>query len=148
VSLQDARKKALVALAAPEEEAAALKPQPFSVVLATYLEYQATRLRPLSLYQIKRTLNRHFKWRKNLSQITHNDVAAALDAIEAPSERAHALKDVRAFFNWCIPRYLQSSPCVGIKKAPQKSRDRVLNPTSRIRLWITRFCGFWRGVSI
>ena len=65
-------------------------------------------------------------WTKPLDQITHRDVVDALDAIEAPSERAHALKDIRTFFNWCIPRYLKTSPCVGIKKPPQKSRDRVL----------------------
>ena len=135
VSLHDARKKALVALASPEEAADRVVPKPFLEVVEMYLEQQAATLRPLSLYQINRTLRRHFKWRKQLHQITHNDVSSALEAIEAPSERAHALKDLRAFFNWCIPRYLKTSPCVGIKKPPQKSRDRVLSDEELCKVW-------------
>ena len=106
LSLHDARRRALIALASPDAPVERIAPQLFPDVLETYLEHQADALRPLSLYQIKRTLRRYFKWRKPLDQVTHNDVASVLDAIKAPSERAHALKDVRAFFNWCIPRYL------------------------------------------
>lgn len=135
VSLAEARKKALAALASPEEVAERIVSPPFPEVVETYLQKRATTLRPLSHYQINRTLRRHFKWQKALNGITHADVAEALDAITAPSERAHALKDLRTFFNWCVPRYLQSSPCVGIKKSPQKSRDRVLNDDELARVW-------------
>jgi integrase len=72
-----------------------------------------------------------------LNEIMHDDVARALDAIAAPSERAHALKDLRTFFNWCIPRYLQVSPCVGIRKPPYKSRDRVLDEEELGKVWRT-----------
>jgi integrase len=135
LSLHDARRKALIALASPDAPIERVAVPLFPDVLETYLEQQASSLRPLSLYQIKRTLHRHFKWQKPLDRITHNDVASALDAIKAPSERAHALKDIRTFFNWCIPRYLESSPCVGIKKPPQRSRDRVLDDDELCRVW-------------
>ena len=51
------------------------------------------------------------------------------------SQRAHALKDIRTFFNWCIPRYLKSSPCIGIKKPAQKPRDRVLADDELCKVW-------------
>ena len=129
LSLAEARKRALAALGAPNK--VEVMTPTFPVALSEFYEKHVTQLRPLSAYQIKRILDGHFKWSKPLDQISHRDVAEALDAIKAPSERAHALKDIRTFFNWCIPRYLKSSPCVGIKKPPQKSRDRVLE---RIRL--------------
>ncbi len=135
LSLHDARRKALIALASPDAPIERTAPRSFPDVLEAFLSQQEETLRPLSLYQLKRILRRHFKWQKPLDKITHNDVAATLDAIKAPSERAHALKDIRTFFNWCIPRYLDSSPCVGIKKPPQKSRDRVLDDDELCRVW-------------
>ena len=136
VSLHDARRKALVALASSDEVARSASP-PFLEAMESFLQKQSTTLRPLSYYQINRILRRHFKWQKALNEITHDDVARALDAIAAPSERAHALKDLRTFFNWCIPRYLQVSPCVGIKKLAQRSRDRVLDDDEIAKVWRT-----------
>ena len=107
----------------------------FPAALELFLENHAANLRPRSAYQLTRNLKKHFHWTKSLDQITHHDVAETLDAIDAPSQRAHVLKDVRTFFNWCIPRYLQSSPCAGIKKSPQKSRERVLTNDELVRVW-------------
>ncbi len=59
-----------------------------------------------------------------------------LDGIESKSARAHALKDIRTFFNWCVPRYLPSSPAVGIKMEKQPSRDRVLSDAELKAVWI------------
>jgi integrase len=132
VSLQDARKKAHAALVALPDEKPTLA---FPEALDTFLERHGATLRPKSLYQLTRNLKRHFLWKTTLDKITHHDVAAALDAIQKPSPRAHALKDIRTFFNWCIPRYVASSPCVGIKKPPQKSRDRVLSDEELVRVW-------------
>jgi len=133
ISLADARKRALVALAANETEQ--ITTPTFPEAFSEFQEKHVTHLRTVSAYQINRVLTRHFSWAKPLDQITHRDVVEALDAIEAPSERAHALKDVRTFFNWCIPRYLKTSPCVGIKKLPQKSRDRVLTDDELRAVW-------------
>ena len=102
LSLSEARKRALAALAAPETVEVASPT--FKVALDEFYEKHVSTLRPLSAYQIKRILNRHFTWKKTLNQITHTDVVNALEKIGASSERAHALKDVRTFFNWCIPR--------------------------------------------
>ena len=60
----------------------------------------------------------------------------ALDWIERSSARAHALKDIRTFFNWCVPRYLATSPAVGIKMDKQPSRDRVLTDDELKAVWV------------
>ena len=103
--------------------------------LAEFHTMHVAGLRPRSAYQLSRNLTRHFQWTKPLDQITHHDVLTALDAIEATSQRAHALKDIRTFFNWCIPRYLKSSPCIGIKKPAQKPRERVLADDELCKVW-------------
>lgn len=79
---------------------------------------------------------KHFQWRRQLDRITHEDVASALDAIEGRSARAHALKDIRTFFNWCVPRFLERSPCDGLRMEPQQSRDRVLSDDELKRVWV------------
>jgi integrase len=107
----------------------------YSKALAEFHTTHVTGLRPRSAYQLSRNLTRHFQWTKPIDQITHHGVLTALEAIEARSQRAHALKDIRTFFNWCIPRYLKSSPCVGIKKPTQKPRDRVLADEELRKVW-------------
>lgn len=133
LSLAEARRRALVILATAEDER---PPAPlFPDVRAMFLEKHGVSLRPRSLYQLKTNLTRHFSWTKTIDKITHNDVAKALDAIDAPSQRAHALKDIRTFFNWCIPRYLAVSPCIGLKKPSEKSRDRTLDDDELRKVW-------------
>jgi hypothetical protein len=132
LTLADARKKALVALGMPLPPAASPM---FPDILDTFLETHGATLRPRSRYQMQRTLRLYFKWTKPLEKITHEDVATVIDGIKAKSEASHALKDLRTFFNWCIPRYLKSSPCVGIKRHPQKSRDRVLSDDELAKVW-------------
>jgi integrase len=135
MSLADARKRAMAELstsASPSETA--IMPS-YAEALAEFHATHVADLRPRSAYQLSRNLSRHFQWTKPLDQITHQDVLTALNGIEARSQRAHALKDIRTFFNWCIPRYLKWSPCIGIKKPAQKPRDRVLSDDELCKVW-------------
>jgi hypothetical protein len=116
ISLQDARKKAIIALGSPYAPSHA--PSFVEARQKNYLDAQISRLRPSSLRETKRTLIRYFHWTKPDDKITHNDVAGVLETIEAPRERSHTQKDITTFFNWCIPRYVQHSPCQGLRKAP------------------------------
>jgi integrase len=129
ISLQDARKRAKLELATPSST----KPEiTFPEALEAFLGQSRWRLHS------KRVLAsslKHFTWKRLLSKITPEDVIEALDAIQAPSARAHALKDVRSFFNWCIPRYLSASPAQGIKMEKQPTRDRVLTDDELVRVW-------------
>ena len=135
MSLADARKRAMVELSKPPSVSEAANTPSYPEALAEFHTLHVTNLRPRSAYQLSRNLTRHFLWTKPLDQITHQDVLDVLDGIEGRSQRAHALKDIRTFFNWCIPRYLKSSPCVGIKKPAQKSRERVLADDELYRVW-------------
>ena len=136
MSLADARKRAMVELSKPPSAASETAVMPsYPEALAEFHAIHVANLRPRSAYQLSRNLTRHFQWTKPLDQITHQDVLTALDGIEARSQRAHALKDIRTFFNWCIPRYLKSSPCIGIKKSTQKPRDRVLADDELCKVW-------------
>lgn len=130
LSLADARKRALVALGSPHEPTVAPS---FPDALAAFLGQP--RWKPRSLVVLKSSL-KHLTWTRPVDKITHEDVAAALDAIPHKSARAHALKDLRTFFNWCIPRYLKTSPCIGLKMPAYKSRERVLTDDELRRVWI------------
>jgi integrase len=133
LSLAQARRKALVAIGSPYEPN--LSPS-FPDTRTEFLEQHASRLRPRSRNEITRTLNKHFTWTKPIDKITANDIATAVAEIYKPSEANHAFKDIRTFFNWCVPRYLKYSPCTGLKmphKAP--SRSRVLTDDELKAVW-------------
>ena len=131
ISLADARRKALVLLGSmPDVE----EVPSFPVARDRFLDTH--KLSPRAAYEMRRTLLRYFNWKKKLDQITHSDIASAVDAIKASSEALHAFKNIRTFFNWCVPRYLKHSPCVGLKP-PSKyvPRTRVLSPDELTQVW-------------
>ena len=129
ISLQEARRKALLVLASPTQKNVAMT---FPEALTAYMEQG--KWRPSTRTVMKSTL-KPFTWTRQLSKITHEDIAQALEAISAPSMRAHAFKDLRTFFNWCVPRYLSASPCVGIKMPAQPTRSRVLTDDELVKVW-------------
>lgn len=131
LTLADARRKALVALGSPLTPKTA---PPFPEALESFLAQD--RWKASTKKMLEWSLRRHFTWRKPLDKITHEDLAQVLDGIEAPSERAHAYANVRIFFNWCIPRYLSASPCVGYEAPSPQSRARVLTDEELKRVWI------------
>ncbi len=131
LGLQQARRMALVAIGSPYLPSTA---PTFSEAVDQFLA--RSHWKPRSKYQITRTLRRHFQWTKALDKITHHDVASIIEGIAAKSEAAHALKDIKAFFNWCVPRYIAHSPCSGLK-TPQMyvPRTRLINDEEIKRIW-------------
>jgi integrase len=130
-SLAKARRRAHNVLGKETERTSSL---PYPTVRDLFLETH--KLSPRAAHEMKRTLLRYFPWRKKLHQITHNDVAAAIETIEAPSEALHAFKNIRTFFNWCVPRYLKYSPCTGLRPpSTYVPRTRVLTPDEIKRVW-------------
>jgi integrase len=130
--LAAARRAAFLALGSPYQPSMAPS---FPEALDQFLAQ--THWKPRSHYQIRRTLRRHFHWQKALDKITHHDVASVIDSITAKSEAAHALKDIKAFFNWCVPRYIPSSPCNGLK-TPQTytPRTRLISDEEIKAIWL------------
>jgi integrase len=129
LTLAEARKKALGALSSPEQG----KPRiSYEKAVEAFLALPRWRFHSRRVLQ---SSLKHFSWKRTLDKITHEDVAQALEAIKAPSARAHALKDIRTFFNWCVPRYLDRSPCDGLRMEKQKSRDRILSADELKAVW-------------
>lgn len=128
-SLAEARKLAMDAIRAPTWS----KPRiSFPDAIQTFLALP--KWRPGTLTVMRSTL-KPFTWKKQLHTITHEDVVRVLEDIEKPSARFHARKDITTFFNWTIPRYLDASPCIGIRSEPQPSRDLVLDDNELITIW-------------
>lgn len=129
IPLAEARKLALDAIRAPTWS----KPRiGFPEAMQAFLALP--RLRPGTVTVMKSTL-KPFTWKKQLHTITHEDVVRVLEDIDKPSARFHARKDITTFFNRTIPRYLDVSPCVGIRSEPQPSRDRVLADHELVTIW-------------
>ncbi len=130
-SLADARKLALVALGTPIIKSSS---PTFAAARTEY--FGQAKWRDRTRYEVERSLNMYFTWTKTLDQITHRDVAEAIDAIEAPAEALHAFNYVRTFFNWCAPRYLKNSPCQGLKPPGRYiPRERVLSDEELKKVW-------------
>jgi integrase len=129
MSLAEARKSAMATLVSPTQGKSHIS---FPDAVEAFLALPRWR------FHSKRVLTsslKHFTWKRGIDRITHEDVVTALAAIQGTSARAHALKDIKTFFNWTIPRYLPASPCVGIKGEPQPSRSRVLSDDEIKVLW-------------
>jgi integrase len=146
LSLSEARRRALVALGSPFSPSHA---PPFPDALDQFLSLD--RWKPRSKYEIERTLRRHFHWHKPLDKITHNDVASVIDGIRARHEAAHALKDIKTFFSWCVPRFIAHSPCDGLKSpARYVPRTRLLTDDEIKRIWAAaeELGGYGRNVRL
>jgi integrase len=136
VSLAEARLAAKKILVAPPPVAAPPS-RPFIEVRDQFLETHAANLRPQSRYQLSRIIRRYFVWNKPLDQITYDDVATVIEGIKAKSEAAHALTDIKTFFNWCVPRFIPHSPCQGIKPPKRYTpRSRYLSDEELKAVWV------------
>lgn len=129
LSLQDARRQAMREFVASEDVATTIT---FPEAMRQFFEQDRWRLRTREVMVCSM---KHFDWSGPLARITQRQVVEALDAIEGSSARFHALTYLRCFFNWCVPRYLASSPAAGIRKERQRSRERVLSDDELRLLW-------------
>jgi integrase len=110
--------------------------------LAAYLLYQADRLKPLSLKQVRRHLEKHLRplHRLQLAKIDRKTVSSRINAISAksgPVEANRVRSSLQAFFNWAIDEGLaDANPAAGSKsRNPEKSRDRVLTDAELKAIW-------------
>lgn len=140
LSLSDARKKAKTLLSETEHE---IGRKPFGSALDQFLELHGQKLKESSKRQITRSIKRHFApvyGQRPVGQITRQSIATILDGLmKTPSEAAHAYKDIRTFFHWCVGRgYVQHSPCEGMATPSRYvPRQRTLNDAELKTLWET-----------
>ena len=109
--------------------------------LAAYLVYQEARLKPLSLVQVKRHLLKHCRslhamQMAKLDRRTVSSRIAAVAAKSGPVEANRVRSSLAAFFQWAIWEGLADvNPAAGGSKAPEKSRDRVLDVAELREIW-------------
>ena len=135
ISLQEARSKARVLLS---EKSLATGQTATADAIETFTT--TIKVRPKTLYEYKRLLASHLEpvlGRRKLDTITATDCLAITDKLaKTPAEQIHCHTAMRAFFNWCVPRYLSISPMHALKTpAKQKQRSRVLNDDEIKRVW-------------
>ena len=98
-----------------------------------FLAATERRVRPRTAADYRRLLNRHFTFgRKQLGDITTQDIANRIDRIkDAPSEAHHALVAIKVFFRWLYRRgHVQEDPTGRIQAAVRPTaRERVLSDT-------------------
>lgn len=141
LSLANARKKAMVLLGSVLSRE---KPSPkFSECLEQFFAVHVPTLKPVTQYQIKRVLNKHFASpfkHKRMGEISHEDISKITDELakRTPGEAWHVFKDARTFFRWCVPRYVKHSPMEGLK-SPSKyvPRKRVLQDDELVQVWLS-----------
>jgi integrase len=129
ISLSDARaeaKRLLAEFTLGKRQAPSIS---FADALALYLSLSEQINRPRTVAENKRLLTRHFKFHKNVSDITPQEISKIIDRLhKTPTEANHAFTAIRTFFNWCVRRHhIQHSPMAGMRlPAKTKSRARVL----------------------
>ncbi len=131
MSLSAARRAALHALGNPLQASAAPS---FHEARCEFLQQGHWKSR--TAREVERLLIKHFDWQKTLDKITPSDVVAAIDAIPPKAEASNALKYIKSFFNWCVPRYLPHTPCTGIKPPSRYvPRERLLTNDELVAIW-------------
>jgi integrase len=112
----------------------------FEEGLEVFLDLQAKRTRPKTLYEAKRVLNRHFLpklAKRPLGDVQAFEVVSILDAIiSTPTEANRAFGAIRQFFRWAAARGYCSNLLQG-QRAPAKStpRARVLSDAELQSIW-------------
>jgi integrase len=141
VSLADARKEALVYLGTTPVPTTAPK---FGPALETFLAEHYEGKRGRTKHEAKRLLERHFIpsfEKRPLDTISDQDVKARLDPLgNTPSERLHAFRAIRTFFNWSTRpprRYIKQSPLQGYEPPGQDAKGtRKLSDAELKAVWL------------
>jgi integrase len=110
-------------------------------LLRKYLKDQSARLRPRSFDQVEHHLDVHARplHKMPVAAIGRRTVAALLDEI-AESVGTTTSNRVRSslssYFGWLMGKgLLDSNPVIGIDKAPEKARERVLADDELVEIW-------------
>lgn len=153
VSLSEARKIAKDLLA--EKTLGTVRPKfkAYDDAKDEYLAECGVRLRATTTKLYKRHLSVHFPFgRKSVGDITARQILDRLKKLK-PSEKEHAFRIGRTFFDWCMSEHLiERSPMESLAKPPAgKSRDRVLDDDELQAVYRTALkatTGFHRLISL
>ena len=138
VSLSAARQKAKEVLLNATLQTDTPPSPTFDVAIERYLRHREPELRPRTWQGYRQLLTSHFHFcDTSIDDISTHMVADALDQIERPTQRFHAYKTLKVFFNWCIEReYCDANPLARIKKPKAPSaKERVLDDDELAAIW-------------
>ena len=139
ITLSEARIEARRLLA--EKTLGRTRPQviTFEKALQVFLDEKRKSRRPRTVADLHNRLARHFPFRGQLADVTHQEVARRLAKIKTSSEHDHALAVAKTFFTWCHNhRYIDDNPVRGLAPHGSARRTRVLSDDEL--KWIWRAC--------
>ncbi len=87
-----------------------------------------SRNKPRTVQDYRRLLKRHFKYRKNIEELTRQDIMSVIRNLSTtPSESQHAYVAIRTMMNWCVRHgFVDVSPVPSISHKSEP-RNRVLS---------------------
>jgi integrase len=131
--LSAARAAAKKLLAVNPRPTTALK---FEKALELFLEEKAKARRPRTVQNLKARLTRHFPFKQQLADVTHEDILRKLAHIDTNAEHDHALSVAKTFFTWAYNhRYIDDNPTRGISLRGTQFRSRVLTDAELKLIW-------------
>lgn len=136
ISLAEAREEARRILA--ERTLGKVRPQSITFAAAKdlFLAEKRKSRRPSTLENFHYRL-KHFPFKCQLSEISHQDVARRLAKIPTNAEHDHALSVAKTFFTWCHNRrYIDDNPTRGLSPHGAQSRARVLTDKELQSIWL------------
>jgi integrase len=136
LSLSEARTEAKRLLA--EKTLGKIRPQSITYpqALALFLAEKEKARRPSTVRSLRDRLSRHFPFKGQLADISHQEFARRLAKIKTASEHNHALAAAKTFFTWTTNRrYTTENPTLGITPRSTQSRARVLSDLELQSIW-------------
>ena len=136
LTLSEARTEAKRLLA--EKTLGKVRPQSITFPLAVelFLKEKAKARRPSTVADLRDRLKRHFPFRGQLADVSHQEFVRTLSKIKTPREHNHALRVGKTFFTWAVNRrYISENPTIGISTHSTQSRSRVLSDIELAAVW-------------
>lgn len=112
-------------------------PIPLEDAVGRYLRLREPELAPGTLREYSRHLRAILSLREHVEDVTASQILDHLDTIDGQSDKAHAARALKTFFNWCVEReYCRQSPMQNLKlpKEPP-ARERVLSGEELCEVW-------------
>jgi len=128
ITLSEARTEAKRFLA--EKTLGKMRPKSLTYAQARelFLAEKKKSKRASTVHDLHYYLDRFFKFKGYVGEVTHDHILKRLDKIKSPSMYNHALASARGFFNWCHKRrYISENPVTGLSPHRTVSRARVLS---------------------
>jgi integrase len=136
ISLAEARSEAKRILAEKTLGKVRLQSITVSQAVDLFLNEKTKGRRPATVADLRDRLSRHFRFKGQLADMTHQEVVRRLSRIETPQEHNAALRVGKTFFTWAVNRrYIIENPMTGISPHHVASRSRVLTDDELCQVW-------------